>query len=97
MAKKKSKAVWVKLQISEENAAFAEAGWAKCPPDRVFLALTGICRAAGAIPGARSGECGASPYPRRKRPGQCYADVQRSRGEQRHHRLLISEEHYVKQ
>jgi hypothetical protein len=29
MAKKKSKAVWVKLQISEENAAFAEAGWAK--------------------------------------------------------------------
>ena len=29
MAKKKSKTVWVKLQISEENAAFAEAGWAK--------------------------------------------------------------------
>jgi hypothetical protein len=29
MAKKKSKAVWVKLQISEEKAAFAEAGWAK--------------------------------------------------------------------
>jgi hypothetical protein len=29
MAKKKSKTVWVKLQISEENAAFAEARWAK--------------------------------------------------------------------